>query len=287
MKKESLPAVSVMMCAYNAEQYLREAIDSVLQQTFTDFEFVIVDDGSTDNTFKIIQDYKDQRIRLIRGKHDYIRSLNLGMRHCRADMVARMDADDRMMPNRLEKQLAVMRDNPDLAACFSWAEKFGAVEGIHGFGVRNRVDNAFFWLLTGNYLTHPTAMLRKSFLKEYRMYYKHYPYAEDYKLWTDITRHGGNIYVIPEPLIQYRVGNSQVSYQHNAEQNETKLLIQQEIIEELLHRMEHPSKKALSRLYQQTLLLNQDGTIQGNEIVVLMFKLFQRTFFNYKDIREF
>ena len=70
MKKESLPAVSVMMCAYNAEQYLREAIDSVLQQTFTDFEFVIVDDGSTDNTFKIIQDYKDQRIRLIRGKHD-------------------------------------------------------------------------------------------------------------------------------------------------------------------------------------------------------------------------
>lgn len=287
MKKESLPAVSVMMCAYNAEQYMREAIDSVLQQTFTDFEFVIVDDGSTDNTIKIIQEYKDLRIRLIRGKHDYIRSLNLGMRHCRADLVARMDADDRMMPDRLKKQLAVMQDNPDLAACFSWAEKFGAAEGIHGFGVRERVDNAFFWLLTGNYLTHPSVVLRKSFLQEQRLHYKRYPYAEDYKLWTDITQRGGSIYVIPEPLIQYRVGNSQVSSQHNAEQNETKLLIQQEIIEELLHRMEHPSKKTLSRLYQQTLLLNQDGTIQGNEIVVLMFKLFQRTFYNYKDMREF
>jgi len=287
MKNNSLPTISVMMCAYNAEQYLRESIDSVLQQTFTNFEFVIVDDGSTDNTIKIIQEYKDLSIRLIRGKHDYIRSLNLGMRHCRADLVARMDADDRMMPDRLKKQLAVMQDNPDLAACFSWAEKFGAAEGIHGFGVRERVDNAFFWLLTGNYLTHPSVVLRKSFLQEQRLHYKRYPYAEDYKLWTDITQRGGNIYVIPEPLIQYRVGNSQVSYQHNAEQNETKLLIQQEIIEELLHRMEHPSKKALSRLYQQTLLLNQDGTIQGNEIVVLMFKLFQRTFFNYKDIREF
>ncbi|MBP1531463.1 MAG: glycosyltransferase [Bacteroidaceae bacterium] len=284
---KTVPAISVMMCAYNAEQYLREAIESVLQQTFKDFEFVIVDDGSTDNTVAIVQSYKDRRIRLVRGEHDYIRSLNLGMRNCRADLVARMDADDKMMPQRLERQLAVMQDSPDLAVCFSWAEKFGAAEGIHGFGVRERVDNAFFWLLTGNYLTHPTAMLRKSFLKSHRLYYKRYPYAEDYKLWTDITRLGGPIHVIPEPLIQYRVGYSQISYRHNVEQNETKLLIQQEIIEELLHRMEHPSKKSLSRLYQQTLLLNQDGTIQGNEIVVLMFKLFQRIFFNYKDIREF
>lgn len=287
MKRIQHPSVSVMMCAYNAERYLREAIDSVLQQTVQDFELVIVDDGSTDNTRKIIQEYKDNRIRLIRGRHDYIRSLNLGMRNCRADLIARMDADDKMMPERLEKQLAVMQEQPDVAACFSWAEKFGMTEGIHGFGVRQRVDNAFFWLLTGNYLTHPTAMLRKTFLREHRLHYKRYPYAEDYKLWTDMTRIGAIIYVIPEPLIQYRTGEAQVSFQHNAEQNDTKILIQQEIIEELLHRMTHPQKEHLSRLYKQALLLNQDGIIQGGEIVVLMYKLFRRTFFNYKDIRDF
>ena len=282
MKKDE-PIISVMLCAYNAELYIREAVESVLRQTFNDFEFIIVDDGSTDNTVRSIRSFNDKRIRLIQGRHDYIRSLNLGMRSCRGEYIARMDADDKMMPDRLEKQLAVMRDNPDLAACFSWAEKTGMADGIHGFGVRERVDNAFFWLLTGNYLTHPTAMLRKSFLKEHHLYYKRYPYAEDYKLWTDITRLDGAIYVIPEPLIQYRIGSSQVSFQHNEEQGNTKLLIQQEVIEELLCRLKSEERKPLSKLYHQALLLNQSEVIQGNEIVIMMYKLLHRVFFNNKN----
>lgn len=282
MKRIQHPSVSVMMCAYNAERYLREAIDSVLQQTVQDFELVIVDDGSTDNTRKIIQEYKDNRIRLIRGRHDYIRSLNLGMRNCRADLIARMDADDKMMPERLEKQLAVMQEQPDVAACFSWAEKFGMADGIHGFGVRQRVDNAYFWLLTGNYLTHPTAMLRKSFLREHRLHYKRYPYAEDYKLWTDIARLGGTFYVIPEPLLLYRVGKSQVSNIHNKEQSETKILIQQEIIEGLLHSLSYAQKNTLVKLYRQAILLNQADVVQSEEIIILMYKLLSRVILSDK-----
>lgn len=287
MRNHKTPEISVMMCAYNSSQYIKEAINSVLNQTFDNFELIIVDDGSTDNTVQIIKDYKDERIKLIKCEHNYISSLNTGLRSCHAEFIARMDTDDIMMPHRLEKQMIVMKNNQNIAACFSWAEKIGASEGIHGFGVRERVENAFFWLLTGNYLTHPTAILRKSFLKKHHLYYKNYPYAEDYKLWTDIARMGGHIYVIPETLIKYRIGYSQVSYLHNKEQNQTKLHIQQEIIEELLHQMSAPQKNALSRLYRQVLLLNQANIIQGNEVVILMFKLFQRTSYSYRDIRLF
>ena len=278
--KSSVPIISVMLCAYNAEQYIQEAIDSILQQSLTDFELVVVDDGSTDDTIRMVKSCSDRRIRLLRSSHDYIRSLNLGMRSCRGKYIARMDADDKMLPDRLDKQLAVMESQPEIAACFSWAERFGMANGVYGFGVRERVDNAFFWLLTGNFLTHPTAMIRKSFLKNHHLFYKRYPYAEDYKLWTDIARMGGAIYVIPEPLLLYRVGTLQTSHIHNGEQNETKLLIQQEIIEELLRRIQNTNRTALSRLYHQTLLLNQTGVIQGSEIIVMMYKLLHRMFFN-------
>ena len=275
-EKQHTPAVSVMMCAYNAESYIREAIDSTLAQTFTDFELVIVDDGSTDRTPDIIRGYADPRIRFLQGQHDYIRSLNAGMKACRGEFVARMDADDRMMPERLAEQVKVMRKHHDIAVCFSWANTFGLAEGKHGYGAKGRVQNAFFWLLTGNYLTHPTAMFRKSFFREHRIRYRKYPYAEDYKLWTDISRLGGQFYVIPKPLIMYRISRSQVSHTHHEEQNATRLLIQQEVIETLLQRLNPPERQLLTRLYQQTLRLNQAGLIQGDEIVVLMYKLFRR-----------
>lgn len=275
--KPLIPTVSVMLCAYNAEKYIHETIESVLNQTYTNFEFIIIDDGSTDNTVDTIKRYRDKRIRIFRGRHNYIHSLNLGMRNCRGEYIARIDADDRMKPERLEKQIQIMKDHPDIAACFSWAEKFGASDGIHGFNVKGKVKNSYFWLLTGNFLTHPTVMLRKSFMKEHHLYYKNYPYAEDYKLWTDIARIGDNIYVIPEPLTEYRISTTQVSYIHNEEQKNTRLIIEQEVLEELLHRIEHPQKQALIRLYNQMLRLNEGELVEGKEVIVLLYKLLHRT----------
>ena len=278
MKKEmkNTPGVSVMMCVYNAEAYIREAIDSTLAQTYTDFELVIVDDGSTDGTPDVIRSYTDSRIRFLQERHDYIASLNAGMRACMGEFIARMDADDRMMPERLSEQIKIMQKYRDIAVCFSWANTFGMAEGKYGYGAKGRVKNALFWLLTGNFLTHPSAMFRKTFFKEHRIRYKRYPYAEDYKLWTDISRLGGQFYVIPKPLIMYRISRSQVSHTHNGEQNATRLLIQQEVIETLLQRLGQPQRKLLTRLYQQALRLNQASIIQGDEIVVLMYKLFRR-----------
>ncbi len=271
--------VSVMLCAYNSEPFIQEAIDSVLGQTYQDFEFVIVDDGSTDNTLSIIRSYKDSRIKVLSCRHDYIHSLNVGLRNCHGEFIARMDADDRLMPKRLEVQLKFMQKHPDIVACFSWGKTFGEVEESIGHCAREKINNAYFWLMTGNFLMHPTAMLRKSFLREHHIRYKRYPYAEDYKLWTDIARMGGEFYVIPQPLFLYRIGSSQVSYQHKKEQNDTRLIIQQEVIEELIRRLNHPVKKGITKLYHNLLELNEVGFVQGDEIVTTMYWLFRRTHF--------
>lgn len=273
----TIPQISVMLCAYNAERYIGEAIDSVLAQTYTDFELLIIDDGSTDRTIQIVEKYKDPRIKIIRGKHDYIKSLNKGMSKCQGEYIARIDADDRMLPNRLERQLSLMEEKPDIAACFSWAEKFGGASGIHGIEAKGYIRNVLFWLLPGNFLIHPSVMLRKSFIKQYHLRYKNYPYAEDYKLWTDIARIGDHIYVIPEPLVQYRISKSQVSYKYNEEQRLSKLSIQQEILEQLLVRINHPQKEHLRRLYNIMLKLNNADLVEPKELIVFMYKLLRRT----------
>lgn len=223
------PLISIMLCSYNSAQFIKDAINSVLAQSFTDFEFIIVNDGSTDNTLDIMRSYTDSRIKIINCSHNYINSLNKGMQACRGKFIARMDADDKIAYNRLEYQIRVMQENPEITVCFSWGQTFGEFEEPIGHCARGKVENPYFWFVTGNYLMHPSAMIRKSFLKKHHIQYKDYPYAEDYKLWTDITRLGGTFYIIPQQLLFYRVGNSQVSVKFREIQNNTRLLIQQRL----------------------------------------------------------
>ena len=266
-----------MMCAYNASRYIKEAIDSVLKQTYHDFEFVIVDDGSTDKTLSIILGYSDTRIQIIQREHNYIESLNAGMKACKGEFIARMDADDKIAPERLERQIEVMRQHPDMAVCCTWGRTFGYVDEPIGYSVKGWVKNAYFWFVTGNYLMHPTAMIRTSFIRKYHIRYKDYPYAEDYKLWTDITRLGGKIYVLPQQLFFYRINKSQVSVKYREKQRETRLRIQQEVVEELLRRMKHPQKKTIETLYHRMLMLNKAELMQGSEVITTMYRLLRRT----------
>ena len=110
------PAISVLMPSYNVEAYISEAIESVLRQTFADFEFVIMDDGSEDETPKIIQAYakQDPRIRYFQRTHEgYVAMLRYGLLECRGALIARMDSDDISLPGRLEKQVAFLDSHPD------------------------------------------------------------------------------------------------------------------------------------------------------------------------------
>lgn len=276
--------VSVLLCAYNAEAYIKEAVESVLTQSFRNFELLLVDDGSTDNTLKIMSSFRDGRIKILKGNHDYIRSLNLGMRHCSAPLVARMDADDRMMPFRLERQVELMNRFPDLVLCGSWAKAFGGSEGVIGNFMKGWVEHPLEYFLLGNYLVHPTVMIRKNFLRKHRLSYKEYPYAEDMKLWTDIARFGGRIYVHPEPLLEYRITTDQVTFLHRKEQDMTKLLIQQEVIEWILKRIKTTQVSDIRSAYRKMMRLNEAGLLTGDTVVRVMFETLQGVILKMRQI---
>ena len=125
MNPPKSPQISVCIPVYNASPFLRECIDSILAQTFIDFEILIVDDGSTDNSSDIVLSYTDSRIRLIKKNHDYIGSLNLLLREARGKYIARMDADDIMLKERLQIQYDFMEKHKDVDILGSAMQCFG------------------------------------------------------------------------------------------------------------------------------------------------------------------
>ena len=274
------PLVSVLMCAYNASSFIRDAIESILVQTYKNYEFIVVDDGSTDNTVEIIKSYHDSRISLIRCKHDYIRSLNVGMSKCKGVYIARIDADDKALPNRIEIQVKTMMKKVNIAACFSWANTFGDYEEHVGFCVKGWLEHPLLLLLSHNFLIHSSAMIRKEFLLIHNLKYKRYPYAEDYKLWMDIARCGGRIYVLPKDLVQYRVSRQQTSCKYYFQQLDTKLRIQQEIIEELIPLLPIGSSKTIKNLFKEMIRLNELEILQGEEVISAIYRILKRILFS-------
>ena len=135
-----IPEISVVMSVYNAKETVAHAVESVLSQTFRNFEFIIVDDGSSDETSKILHSFSDDRIKILKNNHNYIDSLNIGMSHAKGRFIARMDADDYMHPDRLRFQVNFMKTHTDIDICGTWMQTYGRFYGIisNGFG---KIDN--------------------------------------------------------------------------------------------------------------------------------------------------
>jgi glycosyltransferase involved in cell wall biosynthesis len=203
------PAITVLMPVCNAEKFLREAIDSILNQTFRDFEFLIIDDGSTDNTVKIIQQYSDLRIRLVLNDHNLGISptLNKGIELASCDLIARMDGDDISYPTRLSRQYEYMMSNPDCALLSTWAR----VISEDGTPVKlERYESRFYhYNLTFEcWIYHPTVMFRRAAVKQVGMYSK--PYSEDFDLFWKISRRFP-IWNLEEPLLDYRLSSTSLN----------------------------------------------------------------------------
>lgn len=198
-----MPQVTVLMPVYNAEKYLKEAIDSMLQQSFQDFEFLIIDDCSTDQSVTIIKSYTDPRIVFFQNKENMgiSATLNRGIALATAEYIARMDADDFSYPDRLGKQLAYMQAFPDCAMVSSLVR----VISEDGELVRqDRFESAYFYynLTFICWIYHSAVMYRKSAVKAVGMY--SVPYAEDYELFWQLTRRY-TFYNLGEVLLDYRV----------------------------------------------------------------------------------
>ena len=200
-----MPKISVVMPTYNAGQYLREAIDSILGQTFEDFEFLIVDDNSTDNTLEIIGSYKDSRIKLINGpRRGLSAALNYGIDLSGGEYIARMDADDIALPLRFEKQVEFMDKHPKYGVCGVRAQHFSGKYELGLYGARHVERPGLIDQLVCSVVLHSAVMFRKETLLHYGLRYdEDYLTCEDQELWSRALRYT-EFYNIQEPLMRRR-----------------------------------------------------------------------------------
>ena len=210
---KNTPLVSVIMPVYNAEKYLEEAIKSVLSQTFTNFEFLIFNDGSTDNSLKIIQSYQDDRIVLAYNGQNkgYVSHLNEGIRLARGKYIARMDADDICLPERFEKQVDFLEKNPTYVLCGSRIKCFGETQDEVMLPLEDEEIRLKMLYITP--FAHPSVMIRKATLLENALRYdKEVMPAEDHDLWARIAQLG-KLHNLKTPLLRYRMHPQNISTQ--------------------------------------------------------------------------
>ncbi len=203
------------MPVYNGEEYLSGAIESILGQTFPDFEFLVIDDGSTDSSRKIILSYKDPRIRLVRNRRNIglTRSLNRGLRLARGEYIARMDADDVSLPHRLERQVNFMDGNPGTGICGSWIRVIGDGSGEIWRAPAEHGTIAST-LLFNPALFHPTVIFRRDLLEMYALRYdEKLKYAQDYALWVESSKHFA-LANLEEVLLWYRIHPGKIGAAH-------------------------------------------------------------------------
>lgn len=191
--------ISVVMSVYNHEKYVSEAIDSILNQSFKDFEFIIINDGSTDKSLEMIKSFKDKRIILIdRENKGLISSLNEGLDIAKYDLIARMDSDDIAHPERFKEQLLVMK-NENIVCCGSNLEIFDENQSalIRKLEKDSEIKAG---MLIKNQINHPSVMMRKTDLRYDKNFYK----IEDYNYFTELEKYG-EFYNIQKPLLKYRI----------------------------------------------------------------------------------
>ncbi len=245
MKKDI--TVSVVMPVYNSQDYIKEAIESVLGQIFRDFEFIIVDDHSTDGTVDIIKTYADDRIRLIFCEHNYINTLNTGIEACKGKYIARMDSDDIMTIDRLQIQVEFMEKRPEISICSGWAQCFGSTNNIIKVPQTHKeISNK---LIYENSLIHPATMIRrKCFTPEIK--YQNYLYAEDYKLWIDFMQNGFLFAGIPEIIHLYRHHENQITMKNYNEMMKNTSEIKFEYIQYIIESISKNNKEYSGLLTQ-------------------------------------
>ena len=232
MKK---PLVTVLLPVYNNEK-INICIDSVLNQTFKDFELLIIDNASTDNTVKVIKKYKDPRINLVVNKQNIgpTGSLNKGVTLAKGKYIARIDADDLILPERLQKQVDFMENNPEYGIVGSWTKHIDEEDNLSNYTNKlcttDKGVKAYLMIQSPFY--HPAVMLRTSVLKENNLNYDlNIKVAVEYKLWNEILKHskGSNL---NEVLTYYRVSSNSLSHANKSTKIQEYLKVREAICKE-------------------------------------------------------
>lgn len=207
------PKVTVLTSVYNGEKYLQEAIDSILGQTFKDFEFLIVNDGSTDKTAEILKSYKDVRIKIVNNEKNIglTKSLNKGLKLARGKYIARQDADDISLSTRFEEELKFFDKNSNVALVgtdyFLINEKDEIIHRVNCFTENSKLKEK---LLEGNQFGHGSIMFKKECIDKVGAYREEFEFAQDFDFYLRIVE-AYDIANIPEPLYKWRININSVS----------------------------------------------------------------------------
>lgn len=230
MDKVVAPCVSVIMPAYNVEKYIGEAIESILNQTYQNFEFLIFNDGSTDNTKAVIESYTDSRIKIFNYSQNkgLVAHLNYGIDVAASKYIARMDADDISHPERLQKQVDYMEANTDIGICGTW---YNIIEDpAHIVKIDTKHDDLKIGLLFNSVFGHPTVIIRTEVLRSNSLLYNNdFMHAEDFKLWVELSRIS-KLANLNEVLLHYRHHEWQVSnLRKQAQLNKAQVIREQQV----------------------------------------------------------
>ena len=236
------PDISVIMSVYNGETYLAEAIESVINQTFKNWELIIINDCSTDSTEEILQDFalKDKRIKVHKNEVNLRlpTSLNKGISLSQGKYIARMDADDICLPDRLEKQYEFMEENSDVAlsSCRFLTVKNG-IYASGGAGGRIDFEAIKSMLFVANPILHPGVIAKAEVMKEFG-YDTTLTCTEDLELWTRMVSNNQKIQILPECLLIYRLHDKQITSTTLERQHTEVLKIQNKYYGSLLEEMD-------------------------------------------------
>ncbi|GAB5562287.1 MAG: hypothetical protein SynsKO_39340 [Synoicihabitans sp.] len=227
----SFPLATVLMPTYNSAKFVGAAVESILNQTVDNFELLIVDDGSSDDTVSVVQSYRDPRIRLVQRSTNggIVAALNDGLAQIQSPFVMRMDADDVSLPERLKIQIKYLEQNQNLALCGS--DFFPLIEGateLSSWVKFFEPEQVSVACLFTNPICHPTVTFRRSLLPT-EGYTAAYPHAEDFAMWITLSEHS-RITNLPDKLLKYRVHPEQVSKTDNpAQSRSTESLLRQQL----------------------------------------------------------
>lgn len=215
------PRVSVIMAAHNAGRFVAEAVESILRQTMPDWELIVVDDASTDDTPEVLRRFNDARITILRNEQNSgpAVSRNRALEAARGEYIAILDADDVALPQRLERQVQFLEEHRDVSAAGSWAEKIDETGRVLDLWQTPTHPAQIEFMMTHTCpLLHPSAMARVEALRSIGGYDPAYSCAQDYDIWVRLALEGHRFACLPEVLIRYRSSAGQISTARRAEQ---------------------------------------------------------------------
>lgn len=228
------PLISVILPIYNSEQYLKEAMNSILNQTFTDFELLAINDASTDSSLKIIKSFanKDKRVIIINNQSNIglVKNLNIAIGLANGKYIARMDSDDNSDITRFEKQINFMESNPEIGIVGAWISEMGSNKKWH-YPLEH--DEIYKYLIYGSPFSHPVVMIRRSvFIDHHIRYSEDFKVGQDYELWSRLLKvtKAANL---PQELLKWRKHKNQNTQKYRDLNFKNSSMVSGKILDEI------------------------------------------------------